>query len=112
MYAVIRQWTGASELIDAMDSRRGEVEQLISGVPGFVAYHAVRAGDGLTSVTLCQDKAGTDESTRVAGQWVRENLPAVTLAAPRISEGEVFVSFGAGGSPSLGSRPGAERSRA
>ena len=96
MYAVIRQWTGASELADAMMSRRAEVEQVIGGVPGFVSYHMVRADDRLTSVTVCQDKAGTDESTRVAGQWVRENLPDAKLGAPQISEGEVALSFGAG----------------
>ncbi|AHG91242.1 hypothetical protein J421_3705 [Gemmatirosa kalamazoonensis] len=102
MHAVIRQWSGATPLIEAMESRRGEVQQIIGGVRGFVAYYAVRDGDRLTSITVCEDRAGTEESTRRAGQWVRDNLPGVSLAAPEIREGEAFISFGAA-TPSLGS---------
>ena len=40
------------------------MKALISGVPGFVTYAAVRSGDGGVTVTVCEDKAGTDESSR------------------------------------------------
>lgn len=97
MHATIRRWTGASALIDAMETRQADVESIIGGTPGFVAYHAVRSGDMLVSITICQDKAGTDESTRRAAQWVRENLPAEALAGltPEISDGDPFINFAA-----------------
>jgi hypothetical protein len=97
MHATIRRWNGASALINAMESRLPEVETLISSSPGFVSYHAVRSGDSLVTITVCQDKAGTDESTRMAAQWVRENLPADALVGltPEISDGEAFANFGA-----------------
>jgi hypothetical protein len=47
----------------------------------------------MTTVTVCQDKTGTDESTRRARAWVQENLPQGSVAAPRISEGDTFMSF-------------------
>ena len=96
MHATIRRWTGASQLIDEMARRSQEVETVISSSPGFVSYHAVRSGDTLVSITICQDKAGTDESTRLAGQWVRDNLPTGSTAGltPEITDGDAFMNFG------------------
>jgi hypothetical protein len=37
---------GASELFDLLGQREEDVKALISGVPGFVNYAAVRSGDG------------------------------------------------------------------
>jgi len=66
MYAVVRSYSGkgATELFDALGQREEDVRALISGVPGFVSYAAVRNGDGGVTVTVCDDKAGTDESSR------------------------------------------------
>jgi hypothetical protein len=92
MHVTIRWYAGATGLADTMTAKAADVEDLIRGVPGFVAYYAIRDGDNMTSVTVCQDKAGTDESTRRAGVWVKENLKG-TVPAPRINEGETFISF-------------------
>ncbi len=95
MHATIRRWNGAAKLIDEMARRTGDVERVISASPGFVAYHAVRSGDTLISITVCQDTAGTDESTRLAAEWVRSNLPADVVAGltPEIVDGDAFVNF-------------------
>jgi hypothetical protein len=95
MYAVTRSYTGASALINAMEQRHEEVEQLISTVPGFVAYYAIRSGDAMTSVSVYDDRAGAEESTRRAAQWVRENLPDSGMNAPQVNSGEVFIELGA-----------------
>ena len=76
-----------------MTSRTDEVRELISGVPGFVAYYAVRDGDKLMSITVCDDRAGTDESSKRAAAWVKENLPSTTMGAPNVGQGEVFINF-------------------
>jgi hypothetical protein len=113
MYAVIRRYTGAMPLIQAMDTRRGEVEDVIRRSPGFVGYHAIRAGDRLTTITVCDDRAGTEESTRLAAQWVRDILAGVQIGVPEVFEGEVFIDFTATSStPSLGSPLDAARARA
>lgn len=93
MYIVVRTWTNAGVLADAMLERQQDVTDIISGVPGFVAYYATRAGDTLTSVTVCDSQAGTEESTRLAGEWVKKNVTGASLGAPQIAEGETFLQF-------------------
>ena len=95
MYAVLRRYTNAAKLMDAMDQRRQEVEQILSSVPGFVAYHAIKSGDSLVTVSVCRDRSGTDETTRRAAKWVRENVPTGGPGAPEITEGDAFIGFGA-----------------
>ena len=93
MHVTLRWYQSASALVDAMSAKPGEVEELLRGVPGFLAYYAMRDGDNVTTVTVCQDKAGTDESTRRAGEWVKTNLKPGSVAAPRISEGDTYMGF-------------------
>jgi hypothetical protein len=95
MYVVVRRYSGASVLADVMIERKDEVKSVISGVSGFKAYYAVRSGDGgsVTTITVCDDKAGTEESTRRAGGWVRENVTGANIGAPEISEGEAYIAF-------------------
>ena len=94
MYVVVRSYSGqaASELFDALEQRQQEVKDLIGGVPGFVSYAAFRSDGGGMTVTACQDKAGTDESSRRAAEWVKENVSA-TAAPPVITEGSTFLQF-------------------
>ena len=95
MYTVVRSYAGqgASELFDLMEQREGDVTSLISGVPGFVSYAAFRGDDGGgMTVTVCQDKAGVDESSRRAAGWIEENL-STPHDAPVITEGSTFLHF-------------------
>jgi hypothetical protein len=94
MYVVVRSYSGqgASELFDLLGQREEDVKSLISGVPGFVNYAAFRSGDGGMTVTVCQDKAGTDESSRRAAEWVKENVSA-TANPPAVTEGSTVLHF-------------------
>jgi hypothetical protein len=94
MHAVIRRYRGASALNDLLAQRSQEVEQLLSDIPGFVSYYAIRDGDELATVTVCQDQAGTQESSRRAAEWVRQNLTGGSVGAPEVTEGEAFIQFG------------------
>ena len=75
MHAVVRSYsgTGAKELFDLLVQRKADVEALIRGVTGFVAYTLVQTADGGISVTVCQDKAGADESLQRAREWIQAN---------------------------------------
>lgn len=78
---------------EALEQRESEVRDLIGSVPGFVSYVAFRTGDGEgTTVTVCQDKAGTDESTQRAAAWVADNIE-VSINAPSVTEGDTAVQF-------------------
>jgi len=95
MYAVVRTYTGqgAAELFDLLGEREEDVRALISGVPGFVNYAAVRSDDGGVTVTVCEDKAGTEESSRRAAKWVAENV-STTADPPTMTEGSTVLHFG------------------
>ena len=94
MFVVVRSYSGqgASELFDLLGQRQEDVKDLIGGVPGFVSYAAFRSGDGGMTVTVCRDKAGTDESSRRAAEWVKENVNT-TVDPPAITEGSTVLQF-------------------
>jgi hypothetical protein len=72
MHAVVRTYSGkgAKDLADLLEKRKGDVERIMRGVHGFVAYLMVRTADGCYSVSVCNDKAGTDESIQKARDWM------------------------------------------
>jgi hypothetical protein len=47
----------------------------------------------VATITVCRDKAGTDESIRRAADWVRQNVPAGAVGAPEITEGQTYIDF-------------------
>src|SRR6516162_5792255 len=60
-------------------------------IKGFVSYSLVRTSKGGFSVTVCKDKAGTEESTRAARDWITKNARDTGAAKPTISEGSVIL---------------------
>jgi hypothetical protein len=95
MYAVVRSYSGqgAAEVFDLVESRSEEVTALIGGVPGFVSYVAFRSGDGGMTVTVCEDETGTDESSRRAAAFVKENLSSA-VDPPAITAGSTVLQIG------------------
>lgn len=95
MYAVVRAYSGkgAKALFDVLESRKADVENVMRPVKGFVSYLLARTAEGGISVTVCQDKAGTDESVRVAREWVAKNAANAGADAPQVSEGPVIVQL-------------------
>ena len=93
MHVVIRTYTGtgAKELFDVLEKRTADVESIMRSVKGFVSYTLARSGDGGVSVTVCQDKAGVDESIQKAKEWVAKNAGNTGVGAPRVSDGAVII---------------------
>ena len=93
MHAVVRSYSGsgASELFDLLEQRLDEVESLIRAVQGFVAYSLIRTDDGGVTVTVCQDKAGTDESLKVARDWIQQNASDLNTSPPVVAEGSTLL---------------------
>ena len=96
MHAVIRTYSGsgAKDLFDVLEQRKSDVESLMRSVKGFGSYLLIRTGDGGISVTVCQDKAGTDDSVRKAKDWIGKNAANIGANAPRVSEGLVIFQVG------------------
>ena len=93
MYAVIRAYSGNSELADALVEHEGEVRQLISGISGFKAYYLLKLAEGTSTVSVFENQEGADESSRVAAAWLAENLPDLNVEPPYITAGDVLLSF-------------------
>ncbi len=93
MHSVVRNYSGkgAKELFDVLEKNKADVDRLIRGIKGFVSYSLVRSSGGGFSVSVFQDKAGTDESVRVARDWIAKNAGGTGAAAPTITEGTVIV---------------------
>jgi restriction endonuclease Mrr len=93
MQVVVRKYSGkgAKELFDVLEKRTADVESLIRSVKGFVSYTLARSGDGGFSVTVCQDKAGIDESVQKARDWIAKNAGNIGAAAPQVSDGAVII---------------------
>ena len=104
MHAVVRTYTGkgAKQLMDVLERNNAEVERLIRAVQGFVSFSLVRTASGGFSVSVFQDKAGTDESVRVAREWIAKNAANFSGAA---SDGGLCSGF------SRPPRPGWPRKR-
>lgn len=93
MHVVVRTYSGkgAKELFDVLEKRKGDVESIMRSVKGFVSYTLARSGDGGFSVTVCQDKAGIDDSVQKAKEWVAKNAGNTGVGAPKVSDGAVMI---------------------
>lgn len=94
MYAVIRRYNVAPGSTEAIVKKVKEsFIPEISQAPGFVGWHLVNPEDGtIVSVSLFEDRATGDASTRLATDWVRQNVPHAIRTAPVIVAGTVVAS--------------------
>ena len=93
MHTVIRTYTGNAGLAEELTKRQSTIEQIIREVPGFIAYYLIQTSDGIASVTVCENKTGTDESSRRAAEWIKTNLPQFATKPPTITEGDLAFRF-------------------
>ena len=93
MHTVVRSFSGkgAKELFDLLEKNKADVEKTLRSVKGLVSYTLVRSTDGGFSVTVCNDKAGTDESIQKARDWIAKNAASTGVAAPKVTEGSVVL---------------------
>lgn len=83
------------DMADLLASRSGEVESMMSGVPGLQGYFLMRTDDGCASITICDDQAGTERSARIAAEWLRENAGDISGTTPDVVSGDVIIHAGA-----------------
>jgi hypothetical protein len=95
MHVTVRNYagSGARELFDVIVANEDAVRSLITGIDGFRAYYLVRTNDGGFTISVFDDAAGGDESSKRAAEWIRENAADVTTSPPQISSGDAALSF-------------------
>ena len=93
MFTVIRHYRGATGLAKELKSRSADVQATIAAVPGFIAYYLIETADGAASVTVCESKAGCDETSTRAANYLREKLPNLKIAPPEVTAGTLEFKF-------------------
>ena len=95
MHAVVRTYSGegASMVFDLVEQATDEVKSLLGSIPGFVSYTAIRTAGGGVTVTVCNDKTGTDESSKRAAEFIKERAEGKSIDPPEISEGDTSLYF-------------------
>jgi hypothetical protein len=89
MFASIRKYNGSPLLSDELLKHQDEIKSVLRPIRGFHAYYLVKTTDGAVTLTVCEDKAGAEESNRVAANWLKNKLPTFANLAPEITTGEV-----------------------
>jgi hypothetical protein len=93
MYAVIRAYTGNSDLADTLAEHEQEIRQVIGGINGFKAYYLLKLAEGTSTISVFEDQQGAEESSRAAAEWLAENLPDLNVASPYVTAGDVLLGF-------------------
>ncbi|AMW09142.1 hypothetical protein A4E84_06320 [Streptomyces qaidamensis] len=92
MHAVIRRYEGVTDPAEAGRRVNEEFLPLLRQVQGFVAYYFVDAGGGvMVSTGVFQDRAGAEESTERAGDYVRDRLAELLPNPPEVTAGEAVA---------------------
>jgi hypothetical protein len=91
MHASVRRYR-----VRDIDTLVGKVEsefvERVKEIDGFVGYYVIDGGDGTAaSVTVGETAEAVAESTRRAGDWVRESAGDLVEGAPEVTVGEVRV---------------------
>ena len=91
MYTSFRRYQVDPSNVDEIIRRVNEgFVPIVSSVAGFIAYQCIDAGGGVVAtISVFEDKAGAEELTQKAADWVRENLASLVSNPPEITAGEV-----------------------
>ena len=91
MHASVRRYRVRD--IDTLVSKvESEFVERVKEIDGFVGYYVIDGGDGtVASVTVGETADAVAESTRRAGDWVRESVADLMDGQPEVTVGEVRV---------------------
>jgi len=91
MFAVIRHYHFDKKDSAAIDRAiREEFVPIVRKAKGFQRYYWLDTGEGEgASFGIFNDKAGADESVRIAADYVRDHLSKLLKQKPEIIEGPI-----------------------
>ena len=105
MYCVVRQYKmkPVDDLDKLMDQIRNGFLPIVTKARGYVGYSVALTTEGdLVTTSFFADRAGADESVRLAADWVKENVGWAVDGPPKVTEGEVQFHERRGGEPAYG----------
>jgi hypothetical protein len=102
MHAAVRIYQLDPDKVEEFKRRVNEgFLPIIKGAPGFRAYYALDAGGGrIASMSVFDDRAGAEESTKMAADYIKENMASLSPDPPtEVLEGEVYATDAASAGP-------------
>ena len=92
MYVTVRRYEGVTDPSEVVRQVNEGFVPIISEIEGFVDYYFVDAGEGVMfSTGVFEHKAGAEESTWRAGEYIGEHLASNFPNPPQVTEGEVVA---------------------
>lgn len=92
MYVAIRSYEGVKFPEEAAAKVRDEFLPIVSKIPGFLEYYAIKTGDSsVASVGIFKDKPGADESVNAAKMWISKNMSRFLPNPPRVTSGQTIA---------------------
>jgi hypothetical protein len=93
MYAAIRSAQAAPSAAPEIAHRiERSFLPTVSSLPGFQGYYVVTtADDVVTTISLFDNQASVEESSRRASAWVAQNLSGLVVSPLHVTAGEVAV---------------------
>src|SRR5215218_10440719 len=102
MYATIRRYSSTSAMTEqTIEEFKQRLENkfvpMVSDIRGFHSYGILTTGEKeMVTITFCEDRQGTAESTRRAAEFVQKDPLKDQLGKPEVIEGELLVLKEAG----------------
>jgi len=91
MYVSIRRYETTSVEEVARRVQAGFVP-IMRQAPGYIAYYAIDAGAGVVaSISIFETQAQAEDSTRLAAEWVRQNIVELLAGPPELTSGVVVA---------------------
>lgn len=91
MYMAIRRYRLPKErLNDVVNKTKNEGLPIFEKIPGFVDYYYLYSDGFVTVVNTYESRESAERSSRIAAEWVQENIPGAYAGPPEIISGEIL----------------------
>lgn len=101
MHATIRLYLGMAGQSGRFAAHRVELEKLMESVPGLLSFHLIEITEGVATVTVCRDRAGSDEAARRLLRWTDDRVPDLAHREPLVVVGDVITAMDAARTPAV-----------
>jgi len=93
LYAAIRKYSIIPAFVNIVMRRiTADLLPIISQVPEYVEYYALRAGNNeVITISIFYTLEGAQDSNPLALEWVHNNLADFVQGVPEVTVGQVFA---------------------
>lgn len=99
MYMAMRKYRASASDMDELERRvLRDFVPLIRKAEGFLDYYFVRTGrDAYLTISVFEEQEQVEASTRMAAEWIKQNVLPMLPNPPEIITGEVTIAAHSGG---------------